>query len=901
MSTIKLYRNCKITEEKNFQVDNLSDYLSTLDATSKSYSTAQYVKQGLDAEVKVVLNQDYLDDSTTNNYNYCSISNNGINYYYFIRNKIWISKDCIKLILRLDTLNTYRGKYEFTDKTNILREHKDRFEKTTYPAHSEEFTTYLDDSEWNWGSGSGEIIGKAIFDLSSSEFINRNSEEFTFSALTIQGEGADYYEYDINPEENKLQITAYVQGELSPIPEGRVKFTVSVAVKYTDIYKKIDLQSEGFDAPQFKIEEDKIIEYSPVADLIHDSIYDSNKYYLIYKTANAYTTGDNDKFVYDNPIDCYICADNDSKWITSSGTEVTHGSLVEPDNSGSIICFPTGATGKKLGNSFPAITDAETVPHEVNVKIYYNNDYIKSTTVKSYWVNNNNHRLKQICLMLYSYNGVYHICRCKLKRDNFPDGYPIFEPIYSFTDLSKIKLEFDTPQVKIYHTTDTSNFWNDSGSWFRRYFDDHQGTTETFSAGVASVETVKGLYSWDRTDPQIAKIIELPYNPFDRGYSTHGTLLYSSGNLKYDFSENRFPEVITRDISFSSDISPAKELYFDNNKWITSETFSRNDLRKVDWGILKDYEVETKLLHSDFQHYDFVYDSFKYTFYNEFADIKGITESISSSFLKCEYTVSNTVSSTFMFSFNKFFPVTISSRDYNDILIVNRNNEVPIYNNYYLNYLRNGYNYDVKNKEQQQVASGIGMGLSAASLAVGIALSATGVGSAVGSGAIIGGISGIAGSLAGTINSSISADKNLQQKLEQSKNQSASVKGADDIGLLGKYTDGNKAKIVHYRVSTETYAKLADFFHYCGYKCDYQGIPDTTSRFWFNFIQCEPVFKENTSTAKISNDIKQDLINRYKSGVTVLHKQLLEDEHEQYYDYWDFEQERVNYETWLTN
>lgn len=62
MSTIKLYRNCKITEEKNFQVDTIDDYLGSFSGGDvKVFNNCQYIKQGLDTEVKVTLDQTYLD------------------------------------------------------------------------------------------------------------------------------------------------------------------------------------------------------------------------------------------------------------------------------------------------------------------------------------------------------------------------------------------------------------------------------------------------------------------------------------------------------------------------------------------------------------------------------------------------------------------------------------------------------------------------------------------------------------------------------------------------------------------------------------------------------------------------------------------------------------------------
>ena len=47
--------------------------------------------------------------------------------------------------------------------------------------------------------------------------------------------------------------------------------------------------------------------------------------------------------------------------------------------------------------------------------------------------------------------------------------------------------------------------------------------------------------------------------------------------------------------------------------------------------------------------------------------------------------------------------------DYDRLIYVNRNNEVSTYDNAYLNYIRTGYNYDVKNKNRNIASSILGM------------------------------------------------------------------------------------------------------------------------------------------------------------------------------------------------
>ena len=61
----------------------------------------------------------------------------------------------------------------------------------------------------------------------------------------------------------------------------------------------------------------------------------------------------------------------------------------------------------------------------------------------------------------------------------------------------------------------------------------------------------------------------------------------------------------------------------------------------------------------------------------------------------------------------------------------------------------------------------------------------------------------------------------------------------------------------------------ADLFYYCGYTANRQDIPNTTSRYWFNYIQCEPVFNEEETS--IYKNYLDDIKARYNAGITVYH------------------------------
>lgn len=129
MTSKLTFYQCEITPEKNCVVDDITGYLSSL--TPLVVDNFQYIKLDLDLYIKI-------NSSQTNvanfNYNYVAVKNEDVSkvyYYFIIGSPKWISQNTIQLQLSLDTLNTYWTDLQFTDKTHITRQHKDRFTKKT--------------------------------------------------------------------------------------------------------------------------------------------------------------------------------------------------------------------------------------------------------------------------------------------------------------------------------------------------------------------------------------------------------------------------------------------------------------------------------------------------------------------------------------------------------------------------------------------------------------------------------------------------------------------------------------------------------------------------------------------------------------------------------------------------
>lgn len=907
MSTIKLYRNCKILEEKNLQIEDIHQYLATFSGGDiKVFNDAQYIKQGLDTEVKVTLDQTYLDKQWTNNFNYCSIEmdNGGLDntYYYFIREMKWISKNAIKLVLRLDVLNTFNGAYVLTDKTTIKREHKDRFIEKEY--HSTNIVSSFSSDDWSWNitpATSTQREGNATFQL-PDEFRGRQVR-VTFTA--VSGTQADLYTDHFDNETCELTVRAIKFGYPRPTtPSGTVNIFVETKANI-GLVRKVDAQSEGFESVLWNQNKDELLQevLFPGEEEEKQHPMGESSWYLTYKTASNYDQGHPDDFIYNNAINAFITSDDNGLVVPA----VTDTVLIPKDlwgegataiqeehwNKGVILSFPVGAEGKHMPNSFPEFDESKLAvePKEIMFQIAAGGKQTIEGKIGTYYVNSTNHRLRQRALMLKEQfdqsSGSLHryLYLVDLKRDNY-----IRERAGSITKLCDLNdyrdgtIRFiNISRIIFFTTTETINITHGEGINLYDAYIRHPGSLTYPYAGGGSPVAGGELINFNltnRVDQKLVKIINVPYSPVDVGA---GTLLFDNNEkqLTLNTATVQYDSALSHQITLNiwpegddEPYSPLSDMIIDIPTVTGNE--SRND------------HNESKLYHSDFYQVKCVYDSFSYVFRNELLDTDFIENIYSNDTMVVDYCVSNSISSAFGINFVLSYPLKKDYQDYN-IMVVNRNLEMPIYNNYYLNYLRSGaLSADKKANQAKQVAGGIGLGASiAATIATTISTIATEGATAP---LLVASVGGLATSLTGTITNATQADKALQQKIEQAKNQSASVQGSDDIGLLKWYGNNNHCKLVRYELSENTKNRVADLFYYCGYKCDYQAVPNTTSRHWFNFIQCEPVFDENRYTAKMGKECKDELTDKYVAGVTILHN---------HNNTWDFDQVKENWETWL--
>lgn len=387
----------------------------------------------------------------------------------------------------------------------------------------------------------------------------------------------------------------------------------------------------------------------------------------------------------------------------------------------------------------------------------------------------------------------------------------------------------------------------------------------TFEAGDGEDVTLTTYAEIDKTNAKLIKIIKLPYAPVEIGTSI-------PSGWGFDLTTKRL--ILTDpDVSFNC--------YHDfraSNGGFEEFIFYP---RAISANSLRDDEAESKLFHSDFYLKKFVYDSFSFNFILERMNPEAVIEEENFTF---KFTTTKTINSKFMFTFETYDLGDYGNSDYYNILLINRNNEATIYNNAYADYIRNGYNYDVKTKDRNATAAWLGVTLNgigtAASLISAPATGGLSLVSAVSMGTNT--IQGIYNAITGTAQ----AEQNLQAKMASLMNQSTNVVGSDDLDLMEEYS-GNNAKIVVYELSPKMKQNIADLFYYTGYISNEMKIPEVNTRYWFNYLQADP---EIIPVKNMSLSMIDELSKRFKEGITFLHN---------HGNSWDFLQVKENWESWI--
>ena len=764
-SKVKIYQTV-LTPARNALVDDLEAYLNSLTPTFTDL-TFQYIKLGLDINIKVPMPQGVISGHSLGNY--VRIEQDNKVWYYFIMNTDWKSTNAVELKLSVDSINTFRNDLTFTDKTLVGREHGNRILKQP---------------------GGGYFI----------RTIDRVSEQIPANKINTWA-GSSIYQ-----NQNRLN-------------------------------------------------------------------YD---WYLIYKTRNNLSP-DNPS----NPIDCFLCANKGLK-IANESTVTSKTYTYADFNDGVYYYF------NDLDNN-AGVVDGHTIGSKVTVVTNINssatNPYTRAErTLRGIVLYRSGNKL------YYAYQFDNNIAYWDTYTDDFHVVLSTIGPT-----------NFNTPQAsnlpgKPMRTIDSititkGRFFRYSSVYYPIPEQAYINASQTMAAYIGQTAVYTDTYAnIDKTDSRIVKIIKLPYAPCNIGYA----------NTIYTFPAEW---TYTNGYMKLNDASLSTEFLNQNIGQVNLPELYVQEPKKYSATAPKDIKYESKLYHSDFYDFKLVYDSFV-------RDIKlenFETNMFDSSYnwkpnlttLDIDFKPTNTINSKFAFRIETYltdptgnfdFADYKTTSDYEKYLLISRNNEETIFNNDYLNYIRTGYNYDKKSKQEQATKSsllgGLQLAAGVATLAVGAA--ASGFTGGVSAAASIALISGAISTFASNAYTQASNERSMQSKLASLAAQSSGVAGSDDVDLLSFYNE-NRLQVIKYKTEELQEKALYNLFFYCGYKRDQMKIPDTNSRYWFNFIQCKPVFTEEGLTPY--NDYIADVKSRYESGVTIYHH------HPRIGTQWDWQQQYENWES----
>ena len=557
---------------------------------------------------------------------------------------------------------------------------------------------------------------------------------------------------------------------------------------------------------------------------------------LLYGKNKGIIQGDNQSWylIYkgNNPLNCYLCADNGfTATIQNANKEITPADLV----TGTYYYILPDRNGDPYA-AYDIGVNLETAEGK-DVSAMITHEGTGDATYNKQWVT-------------YYYKDGSDIKVGRFFYLDLGSGFFYVSTLTLYT-TSKIVIKSEQSPIK----GNTLGVLTNNTATIR------SGASFDINLSTTQVE-VYDITTLNRTDADIAKIIKLPYRPCDANFT--GWLYDSTMHMLL---------LSNLDKALESGLSTAYNPFEDLRLVAGAPSLSAS----------KDKKWESKLFHSDYYQPKFVYDSFTFIF-----SLERQKQYVSTSDFQIIFTATGTINSRFLFTFASYDVDGYALEDYSNILPIARNNELPIYNSDYINYIKMGFNYDVKSKQRQEAGQWIGTALSLVGSIASFASS-----SVTGGFGIAGGISlatATLGQLVNAVNSTAQAEANQAQKLFQLRQQKESVMGSDDLDIMSKYT-GNKAKWMLYQVSSRMESVLFDLFHFTGYIDGTSKVPNVTTRKWFNFLSCDLVINEDNN---LNDDIINDIKGKYALGVTFMHCNEINS-----VKTWDWTQEKENWETSL--
>ena len=345
--------------------------------------------------------------------------------------------------------------------------------------------------------------------------------------------------------------------------------------------------------------------------------------------------------------------------------------------------------------------------------------------------------------------------------------------------------------------------------------------------------TLQPLDIMNLRDSQLKQIVEIPFIP------NTDDLVYTGGY-----------EAVFRDTINSTSLSSQKVYIPDEWKKVTLPTETTT----------KDMNYETKLYGSQCRSYYLAYDNNTMVLQPEYRDDQ-------EDYMLLKSIVPLNMSNNLAFNISYF----ISRKPYDNWLLCSRNNNVTIYSNEYLNYIRTGYNYDVKNKQQQSLSNWVSFGLGIVNTGANIGTSMASAGTA-GFGALmaqkaVGTAVGTINSLTNNILAEQANERALEQKKQQAMNATTNASGSDDLVLFKQYS-GNYIKFISTKPEEDIQQVQYQLFYEFGYADNtaYDIMPDYHTRAYFNYVQAD--IGQALPDDYIPSNHINEVVEAFKNGIT---------------------------------
>ena len=342
----------------------------------------------------------------------------------------------------------------------------------------------------------------------------------------------------------------------------------------------------------------------------------------------------------------------------------------------------------------------------------------------------------------------------------------------------------------------------------------------TYLSGTkSSTLNIPGINYLNKTDSQIKKITSVPFTP---------STVNSIDNIGV---------VLDSLISYTT----SKDL----GSWHYSKALNKGVRERLQ-------SLESKLYGSYVRNHQLVYDTFALPVQPEY--YTDYSQSISTTLYK-PIDMTNDLA----IKCNTLKQQTLNS----NVLMCNRNNDIATWTNDYLEYVRNGYNYDQKSQSLTKIKDSIDLASSFATLGVSVAKQSSsgmfGIGQSINAG------KKVVNQISSSIFSNIENSRALEQKRLGLINTCPTMSGSDNITLFKEINGGNVVRYVTTKPTDTLLNSIWNLFYFQGYADD--SFVDTfgiiKTREYFNFIQAD-VEKVNFYDRKVCHW----LIEAFSEGIT---------------------------------